>query len=170
MSITLDLNSAAILETLSAEERKRMLSYYTKQTQRNVGEQLIESALYNGPSNIEKSFVTVFKDIDLLAKTLEEHGCQDVKIESENSLSCFFDNYVASFKRENEDEPFMLTIACNHTFDLEGKVEDLTSEYTMNAQESTYFTIKEKINEKNYKIESEEVFDDNTIILTIDIN
>ena len=46
----------------------------------------------------------------------------------------------------------------------------MTSEYTMNAQEASYFKIKEKIEEKNYSIESEEVFDDNTIVLTINIS
>ena len=110
------------------------------------------------------------QDIEMLEKTLKENGCQDIKYESENQLSCFMEHYIAVFYRENKDEPFKVTLACPNTYDLAEKVTELTSEYTMNAQEATYFKIKEKINEKNYSIESEEVYEDNTIVLTININ
>ena len=170
MSVTIDLTPYQIMETLSPKVREKLLAYYSQAEKTLASYELVTRALIDNSPLVEKSFDTVFKDVKMLEKTLDEHGCQDIKFESENRLSCFFEHYIAVFFRENRNEPFKVTLACPNTYDLAEKVTELTSEYTMNAQEASYFKIKEKIEEKNYSIESEEVFDDNTIVLTINIS
>ena len=170
MSVTIDLTPLEIMETLSPKEREKLLAYYSQSEKILASHELINQALVDNSPMVEKSFNTVFKDIEMLEKTLQEHGCQNIKYEGENKLSCFLEHYIAVFFRENKNEPFKVTLACPNSYDLADKVTELTSEYTMNAQEASYFKIKEKIEEKNYSIESEEVYDDNTIVLTININ
>lgn len=170
MSITMELTPFEIMATLTPREREAMLAYFDKQQQQLASQELIAKSLVDSSHTVEKSFKTMFKDLSLLETTLVEHGCKDIIIETENRLSCFMDNYVAVFFREKNDDVFEVKVACKENYGLAEKVYELSSEYTLHAQEASYLTIKEKINDKNYTIESEEVFEDNTIVLTIDIN
>ena len=52
---------------------------------------------------------------------------------------------------------------------IEEKVNDLNSEYALNVQEDAYLGIVEKLKENNMEIEEEEVLDDNTIVLTVNL-
>ena len=48
-------------------------------------------------------------------------------------------------------------------------LQDLKDEYSSNIQDITYRTIIERIKNKNLRLESEEIGEDNSIILTIDV-
>ena len=49
-------------------------------------------------------------------------------------------------------------------------VENIASEYTANVQEVSYNKIKERLAEKNLEIYEEEIYDDNTIVLTVNLD
>ena len=117
---------------------------------------------------IEKEFETPFTDKDILIKTLEEHGCFNIKAEN-NSISCQTGNYSLSFYKYGEQEPYKLKISCLETESSEEKVDDINSEYALNVQEDAYLQIINKLKENNMEIENEEVQEDNTIVLTINL-
>ena len=118
---------------------------------------------------IEKEFETPFADKELLIKTLEEHGCENINADEIGSISCKTGNYSLSFYKNVSEGPYKLKISCLETDNTEEKVGDLHSEYALNVQEDAYLQIINKLKENNMEIESEEVQDDNTIVLTINL-
>ena len=48
-------------------------------------------------------------------------------------------------------------------------VNELKDEYELNVQEQSYMTIKKNLEKQNLSIESEEVLDDNSIIITVNL-
>ncbi len=64
----------------------------------------------------------------------------------------------------------MLKINCPENVNTEEKINDLNSEYTMNVQESVYLKILDKLKSNNMQLESEEVEDDNTIVVTVNLD
>ena len=68
------------------------------------------------------------------------------------------------------DKPYFLRISCQNTDNAEEKLGDLSSEYALNVQEEAYLNIVDKLKENNMQIEDEEVMDDNTIVLTVNLD
>ena len=62
-----------------------------------------------------------------------------------------------------------MKISAKQSENIEEKVEDLNSEYALNVQEDTYLSVVENLKNNNMEIESEEVMDDNTIVLTVNL-
>ena len=118
---------------------------------------------------IEKTFETPFMDKEILRKTLEEHGATNIS-EWENGMAGDVDNYKLTFEKPAEDKPYNLRITCLEHDNAEEKVGDLNSEYAMNVQEDAYLHIMDKLKENNMQVEEEEVMDDNTIVLTVNID
>ena len=118
---------------------------------------------------LEKSFETPFVDKNLLLKTLEEHGVRDIKENEYGQIRGITGDFVLEFERFEDDKPYSVLIKYLDTENPNEKIKDLTSEYAINVQEQTYNNIVEKLNANNMEIESEEVCDDNTIVLTINL-
>ena len=118
---------------------------------------------------IEKSFETPFMDIEILKKTLSEHGAKNIA-EWENGIAGDIENYKLTFEKPAYDKPYNLRITCLDKDNAEEKVNDLNNEYAMNVQEDAYLHIIDKLKENNMQIEDEEVMDDNTIVLTVNID
>ena len=117
---------------------------------------------------IEKDFETPFTDSEILKKTLEEHGAGNI-IEDENVINASVEGYQLCFTKPAQDMPYNLRISCSEQNDAEEKVSDLNTEYALNVQEDAYLHILDKLKENNMQIEEEVVEDDNTIVLTINI-
>ena len=118
---------------------------------------------------IEKTFETPFMDRDILMKTLREHGVKNIS-EWENGIAGDVDNYKLTFEKPASDKPYNLKITCLEKDNAEEKAGDLNGEYAMNVQEDAYLHILDKLKENNMQIEEEEVMDDNTIVLTVNID
>lgn len=117
---------------------------------------------------IERDFETPFTDKDILMKTLEEHGVKNIN-NNGNEIFGTVDNYNLTFFRLNSEKPYSVKITCKEECNMEEKLDDLNGEYAMNVQEDAYLHIIEKLKENNMQIEEEVVEDDNTIVLTINI-
>ncbi len=117
---------------------------------------------------IEKDFETVFMDKALLLKTLEEHGVTDIK-ETENGVNGNIDDFNLSFTKSSESSPYSLHIVCREHDNVQEKFNDLNCEYALNVQEETYLNLISKLKNNNMEIETEEVLEDNTIVLTINL-
>ena len=113
-------------------------------------------------------FETVIIDKNTLLKTLIEHGAKNV-VEKHNHIFCDCENYYLEFYKHDELKPYKLTISCKEQEGLKTFLNNLSSEYTTNAQEVSYNKIKTRLEEQNLEIEEEEIFEDNTIVLTVNL-
>lgn len=118
---------------------------------------------------IEKTFETPFMDDSILVKTLEEHGVTNLE-KWENGFFAEVDNYKLIFEKPSSDKPYNLRITCLENSNAEEKAADLADEYALNVQEDAYLHIVGKLKENNMQIEEEEVMEDNTIVLTVNID
>ena len=116
---------------------------------------------------LEKTLETPFTNKELLLKRLEEHGIINIS-EENDTIKGNVDNYIPEFKKESAEQPYSLTIKYSTNSNVEEKITDLHSEYALNVQEDAYLSIIEKLKENNMELE-EEVLDDNTIVLTVNL-
>ena len=119
---------------------------------------------------IEQKFETVFMDKNILRKTLEEHGVHSIQEDAPETISGNFENYTLTFEKPEPEKPYYLTIGCRETDNAEEKFNDISTEYALNVQEEVYLNIIEKLKNNDMTIESEEVTEDNTIVLTVNID
>jgi hypothetical protein len=118
---------------------------------------------------LKKEYKTTIMDSDTLIKTLEEHGATE--IENKNgTIICTCEAFHLTFTKNTESEPYSMIAIFNEEYGLDNLVQDLGEEYALNSQEVSYNTIKAKLEEQNLQISDEEVYDDNTIVLTIDLD
>ncbi len=116
-----------------------------------------------------KAFQTVIVDKRALIKTLHEHGASDIR-DDNGTVSCNCEAFHLKFEKIGRNQPYTMTATYNNEYGLNELVENIGSEYAINAQEISYNKIKERLEAKNLKITEEEVFDDNTIVLTVDLD
>ena len=135
---------------------------YSKQKECN------EHIVISESNFMDKTFETPFTDKNILLKTLEEHGFINIQ-EIEGKITAKFQNYSVRFEKESEEKPYNLLIKHAIEDDVYGKFNDLNEEYSMNVQEESYISIIEKLKNNNMELESEEVLDDNTIVLTVNL-
>ena len=124
--------------------------------------------IINEQKLIDKSFATSFMDKDVLMKTLDEHGITELE-DNNGIITGKFERYILTFEKPESEKPYNLTISCVKNFNPQEMVEDLNNEYTMNVQEESYLSIIEKLKENNMEIEEEEILEDNTIVLTVNV-
>ncbi len=156
-------------------EREARLAESEEAIKAKINSKLQESL--NSPQELTRErlnkicneYDTVFMDRDLLMKTLQEYGIQTLMV-NKNKVEADIENFHLNFTRENETVPFKLKVTCEESCDDTVILEDLNSEYGMNAQEESYIKIKERLAQKNLQIDEEEILEDNTIVLTVNIN
>ena len=124
------------------------------------------------PTKEEKEDIIQIKtsiiDESLLAKTLEEYGIDKVE-KNGNELNCVWNSIKLRFLKTKEDSPYELFIECNQPSELNALIQDINEEYASNVQEITYNKIKERLAQKELLINQEDVYDDNSIVLTINL-
>ena len=122
-----------------------------------------------GQSETLPPLETIFNDIVLLKKTLEEHGLT-VSVLSDNQLLCHIGDVLLDYSRQTAGESFNLTVSgLQNIDDFFNEMECFEREYKQNVQSYTYNKLMENLNESNMKVAEETVLEDNSILLTIDI-
>ena len=116
-----------------------------------------------------REYDTVITDRDLLMKTLQEHGVDNLSVKGE-AICAKVSEFNLLFTREYEGEAYKLKVYMECDVDEKDIVNELFSEYCVNTQEMTYEKIKERLEEKNLQIDEEEILEDNSIMLTINLN
>lgn len=116
-----------------------------------------------------KAFQTVIVDKNALIKTLKEHGAKGIS-DKNGQISCNCEAFHLTFEKLTKDASYTMTATYNKDHGLNDLVENIGSEYALNAQEISYNKIKERLEAQNLEITDEEVFDDNTIVLTVDLD
>ena len=112
---------------------------------------------------------TNYTDKDALIKTLEEYGAERLDSDDYN-VSCDLLGMRLLYSKNYSQGSYDLEINKITDENVCTKVlEDLKEEYSSNVQEMTYRKIKERIKNQNFHISNEEIEDDNSIVLTIDV-
>lgn len=119
------------------------------------------------PELLCREYETVFTDETILIKTLEEYGFSECKNDN-GKILCRSGNFVVEFFKTDE-RPYSMKISCmdecnNHEF-----VSDIHEEYAQNVQEESYIKLKERLKKYNLQIDDEEVLDDNSIMVTVNL-
>lgn len=115
-----------------------------------------------------QEYETQIVDKQTLIKTLKEHGAVDIE-DKFNNISCNCEAFHIEF-RYNGDKPYTMSISAKNNVGFDELVKDLGNEYTANAQEISYNKIKERLENQNLSISDEEIYEDNTIVLTVDLD
>lgn len=121
------------------------------------------------PINItEQVFQTVFADEKLLIKTLEDIGFYPEN--NNGKITCCSDNYTLNFYKNDKD---------NYEFKISGnisnkeayqKYKDVNNHYGKIVQKETINNVKQKVQKSSsMRLENEEILEDNSVVLTIDI-
>ena len=121
----------------------------------------------NSSQMICTQYKTAFKDEDLLMKTLSEHGVENIET-NKDKIYCKLDALKFEFEK-NDEGVYVMTINHNEEEEL-GVVKDLGEEYQLNVQEQSYNNLKKKLEAQNLEIDSEEVLDDNSIMITVNLD
>lgn len=128
----------------------------------------IKEKCENISENTTEEIQTRFADSVLLQETLTEHGIEII-VHNDNFIEAEFQMGKIIYHREFEDENYKMRIA--DVSDVDGLVcnlELLESEYDSNVQSYTYNRVVSSIPD-NMVIESEEVLEDDSILITITV-
>lgn len=112
-------------------------------------------------------FPTNFRNGELLFRTLKEFGVNPIW--NGDGMTCKVEHTKLKFLQTG-DGPFHVEI--QDAPDLKKVFEylsDVDDDYRRCLQSVVYERLKARVNEKNMTIESEEVLDDNSIVLTLNI-
>jgi len=145
----------------------------------NVTSALASSATSNGQyihlegkileEIFNKEFQTNIVDEETLIKTLTEHGARNITTEN-GTITCDCEAFRLTFTKEGKNNTYTMIATYNQDKGLNELATDLGNEYTINAQEISYNKIKERLEQKNLEIAEEEIYDDNTIVLTVNLD
>lgn len=125
--------------------------------------------IINNKTSFTYTYNTNYTDKGVLINTLTEHGAKNLS-ESNGIISCELFGMVMKYSKEDDSEAYKLVIErVTDKSECEGLISDLNDEYGLNIQEITYKKILERIGSQNMRLESEEVLDDNSIVLTIEV-
>ena len=175
--------TAGITRTASSVINKNSETIVEEEQNYKVMNEKIKQLLKNSDGKVTQEIVnllcreydTVFVNKEVLIKTLQEHGAQNIYEENDN-ISCELEGFLLDFyKAQTENDmafpPYKMKITTNCSEnELQNFVENINSEYTSNTQEENYIKIKDRLDKQNMRIAEEEVYDDNTIVLTVNID
>ncbi len=145
----------------SSEEMKRRLKESLEANHGEISQEQIDL--------ICREYSTAFMDRDLLIKTIEEHGFTDIS-EENGKISAVLDNVNIEFYRNESSQPYTMNILCPKLCETSQLTTDINDEYTLNVQEETYIKIKERLEKKSLKIDEEEILEDDSIMITVNLD
>ncbi len=113
-----------------------------------------------------RTFPTNFRDGELLKKTLADHGLNP-KQQNTGNIVCNVGPVTLHFRQE-DGSPFSVEIkGAQDMAAIFTQLFSVDEDYKRYVQSSTYEKLKKRAVEKNLTIESEEVLEDNSIVLTL---
>lgn len=129
----------------------------------------IKEKCKNISENTTEDIQTRFTNSVLLQETLTEHGIK-ITVHNDNFIEAEFEMGKIIYHRELADENYKMNIV--NVSDADGLVcnlELLENEYDSNVQSYTYNKVISSIPD-NMVIESEEVMEDDSILITITVD
>ncbi len=153
MSVIFTLTSAAVLAGITLSTATTMA---------------VIDQVADGTLDINKPIETMFIDCDLLQKALTDNGC-GITVVSENEIIVQTQCGNMRYVRENNTLPFGLLLdEITNPDELFENLKSFEQDYGRNVQAYTYGHIKENLTD-DMTIVSEEVLDDDSLYLTINV-
>ncbi|MBR1753402.1 hypothetical protein IJ732_01075 [bacterium] len=166
-TLQLQVFTGVVASAVAADEVSHAIKRMKELAQR--GENYVHLNAKEVSDFLEKEYVTTLLDDATLIKTLQDHGAVEIK-EENGEISCLCESFRLCFYRIKKTDPYIMKAQFRSENGLEELIENLGEEYALNAQEISYNKIKERLESQNLKINEEEIYDDNTIVLTIDLD
>lgn len=149
-----DENNQELAEALKTENEKN----------RELAESLKKKYEKNQESSGYFTLGTKIKDIKLLEETLKIYGCKNVLTGA--NLETKLDKARVIFEKD-ENEVFNVVFLGNISLEKAKEfISDINDEYTKLVQEQVYQKLLKNASERNFCLESEEIQEDNSIVLT----
>ena len=115
-----------------------------------------------------KTFPTNFRDPELLVKTLADYGLTPV-LSQDGTIECQANGSQLIFRQE-QDRPFSVEVRnAPDVRQVYQHLSEINDGYCQNVQTRTYQNLKSRIAQRGLVIEQEEVLDDNSIVITLNI-
>lgn len=153
MSVTFTLASAAILAGITLSTATTMA---------------VIDQVSDGVMDIDTPIETMFNDCELLQKTLLAHGC-GVNVVSENEIIVETECGNMRYVRSDASQAFGLLLdEISNLDELFDELKSFELDYGRNVQSYTYDHIKGNLTNE-MSIDNEEVLDDDSLLLTINI-
>ena len=119
----------------------------------------------------EHSFATQMNNYNFLKNSLGKVEHETVHCDNNGQMMLIAKNFSVVFGKNEDMGSFMANfhgeIGNN---DCEKFLNDLYEEYTRQVQQAVYLELVEKAKKKNIQLEAEEILEDNSILLTLDID
>ena len=135
-------------------------------------EKAAERSIFSQSKTTQKvrtqSFPTNFKDINLLKAVLEDNA---ITYRSQGQkLTCQIDGKQLVFSQPGKNGMIVVEAsAAENLSEVYNKVSVLDEDYQSKIQENTYQNFIQKAEERGFVIEQEEVLEDNSIMLTVNV-
>ncbi len=134
-----------------------------------IAEKLVANEMnktYENQQTICSQYKTIFKDEKLLIKTISEHGVSNI-VTQDGKIYGNLETLQFEFEKDSEGLYEMhITHKNGENLDVVG---ELNEEYQLNVQEQSYMNIKKNLEKQNLTIDHEEVLEDNSIMLTVNL-
>jgi hypothetical protein len=115
-----------------------------------------------------KTFPTNFRDSELLMKALGDYGLTPVQA-GDGAIACQAGNCQLTF-RKAENQPFSVEVRNSPDVrQIFQHLNEINDGYCHSVQSRTYQNLTSRIAERGLVIEREEVLDDNSIVITLNI-
>ncbi|NRT73150.1 hypothetical protein [Clostridium beijerinckii] len=154
----------------SVEAIKKFINDVEWVAQSKIFDYNIENLAKKDEENFqEKSFPTNFVDEKLLIKTLRDYGI-NTQLAENGTIQCNVENTTLIFYKENSTNYEVKIIGNSQIRGIYEQLNAIDEEYKRNVQSYTYNKVVEKLKQTNMDIQSEEVMEDDSLMLTININ
>lgn len=127
------------------------------------------AACARGQNGRSEKIPTKYRSEELLKKTLMEHGAV-VRKDGAGAVTADFGSGKIRYDRPDESVPYdMQVFDVANLDDIVCSIREINSEYGENVQSYAYHRVKDNLPE-GMTLASEEVLEDNSILLTINLN
>lgn len=162
------INGKWIAEFSIYDSKERVINFIKKLEISSGRKIFIRNLSENQSSTFSKSYATNFKDENILIKTLEDYGVNYSK-QSNGDILCKIDHFEFEFKLDGNSSYLIEFKDENNSKEMFQNLTELDEGYKRNVQNKTYENLKIKIKEKGYNVESEEIMEDNSIVITVNV-
>lgn len=121
---------------------------------------------YSANANEIQNVPTKFINQSLLMKTLDDHGIRFTQTD-DNTIICDMNDSQIIYHRNSQDEPFLMGVKGHFNMEqLMCNIKAIETEFDGNLQTYSYNRVMNNIPEGMH-LESEEILEDDSIIITL---
>lgn len=151
-------------------DSQEMISRFVRDLEEKTGRRIFVTEEGHGNTFVteNQTFPTNFRDEQMLINTLRDYGLQP-SVQTSGEVTCRVEQSILRF-RPAEEGPFSVEVEnapnLQQVFQL---LSTLDEDYKRGVQATAYEKLMGRVEEKNLVVESEEVMEDNSIVITLNV-